>query len=134
MHTELTPTLTGRATADFAHEIAGSLKFFVDYMRKKPGTHGPRIRVTDSAGKQTKMDVGQAFGLSPRPNTVYASGNGSGNGSDDGNGDGNGNGNNGPGNNGPGNNNGNGNNGNGNNGGPVPPTTPSPTVVQTVTP
>ncbi|RPD55176.1 DUF300-domain-containing protein [Lentinus tigrinus ALCF2SS1-7] len=60
--------------ADFAHEIAGSIKFFVDYARGKPGTHGPRIGVTDETGKQTKMDFGQAFGLSPRTNTAYSSG------------------------------------------------------------
>ena len=72
MHFETILTLTGRPTADFAHEIAGSLKFFVDYMRKKPGTHGPRIPVTDSAGKQTKMDFGQAFGISPRPGSYAA--------------------------------------------------------------
>ncbi len=56
-------------TADFAHEIAGSIKFFIDYARGKPGTHGPRIPVTDEMGKQTKMDFGQAFGLHPRPDT-----------------------------------------------------------------
>ncbi|TFK87895.1 DUF300-domain-containing protein [Polyporus arcularius HHB13444] len=55
--------------SDFAHEIAGSIKFFIDYARGKPGTHGPRIPVTDEMGKATKMDFGQAFGLHPRPDT-----------------------------------------------------------------
>ncbi|KAL1940982.1 hypothetical protein VTO73DRAFT_7618 [Trametes versicolor] len=58
--------------SDFAHEIAGSLRFFVDYARGKPGTHGPRVDVTDSATGKThaKMDFGEAFGVAPRP-TVY---------------------------------------------------------------
>lgn len=64
--------LTPPCTADFAHEIAGSLRFFVDYARGKPGTHGPRVDVTDSATGKThaKMDFGEAFGVAPRP-TVY---------------------------------------------------------------
>ncbi|KAL7278336.1 hypothetical protein ACG7TL_008312 [Trametes sanguinea] len=54
---------------DFAIEILGSLKFFIDYARGKPGTHGPRVQVTDAeTGKTyTKMDFGEAFGVSPRP-------------------------------------------------------------------
>ncbi|KAI0773041.1 DUF300-domain-containing protein [Trametes elegans] len=55
--------------SDFAVEIAGSIKFFVDYARGKPGTHGPRVQVVDSeTGKShPKMDFGEAFGVSPRP-------------------------------------------------------------------
>ncbi|KAI0824333.1 DUF300-domain-containing protein [Trametes gibbosa] len=55
--------------SDFAHEIAGSLRFFIDYWRGKPGTHGSRVDVTDSAtGKtHTKMDFGEAFGVASRP-------------------------------------------------------------------
>ena len=56
-------------TADFAIEIAGSLKFFIDYARGKPGTHGPRVQITDSQTGKTypKMDFGEAFGVYPRP-------------------------------------------------------------------
>ena len=61
-------------TADFAHEIGGSLRFFVDYARGKPGTHGPRVAPVgagDPLGHapraRAKMDFGEAFGLSPRP-------------------------------------------------------------------
>ncbi|KAI0668072.1 DUF300-domain-containing protein [Trametes maxima] len=55
--------------SDFAHEIAGSIRFFIDYARGKPGTHGPRAQVTDTqTGKtHTKMDFGEAFGVLPRP-------------------------------------------------------------------
>ncbi|KAI0367134.1 DUF300-domain-containing protein [Pilatotrama ljubarskyi] len=55
--------------SDFAHEIAGSIRFFIDFFRGKPGTRGPRVEVTDSAtGKTyTKMDFGEAFGVAPRP-------------------------------------------------------------------
>ncbi|KAI0326498.1 DUF300-domain-containing protein [Cubamyces sp. BRFM 1775] len=54
--------------SDFAIEIAGSLKFFIDYARGRPGTHGPRVQITDSqTGKTyTKMDFGEAFGVYPR--------------------------------------------------------------------
>ncbi|KAL4248976.1 Organic solute transporter Ostalpha-domain-containing protein [Abortiporus biennis] len=49
---------------DFLIEIYGSLKFFVDYARGKPNTHGPRLTVTDMDGKvYTKMDFGEAFGV-----------------------------------------------------------------------
>ncbi|KAI0704728.1 organic solute transporter Ostalpha-domain-containing protein [Earliella scabrosa] len=53
--------------SDFAREIAGSFRFFIDYWRGKPGTSGPRIPVIDAEGRETKMDFGQAFGLTPRP-------------------------------------------------------------------
>ncbi|KAH9850854.1 DUF300-domain-containing protein [Lenzites betulinus] len=55
--------------SDFAHEIAGSIRFFIDYWRGKPGTHGPRVDVTDSVTGKThaKMDFGEAFGVAPRP-------------------------------------------------------------------
>ena len=50
--------------ADFAHEIWGSLKFFIDYMRRKPGTHGARVVVTDANGRAiTKKTYGEAFGF-----------------------------------------------------------------------
>ncbi|KAI0750457.1 organic solute transporter Ostalpha-domain-containing protein [Fomes fomentarius] len=53
--------------SDFAREIGGSVRFFIDYWRGKPGTHGPRVPVIDAEGKPQKMDFGQAFGLTPRP-------------------------------------------------------------------
>ena len=50
--------------ADFVEEIWGSLKFFIDYARGKPGTHTP---------KKDKSTFGQAFqveGYSDYPRTV----------------------------------------------------------------
>lgn len=65
--------------ADFAHEIAGSLRFFVDYARGKPGTHGPRVpsleaRNGQKPGTHMKMNFGEAFGLAPRPYARAATG------------------------------------------------------------
>ncbi|CAL1702876.1 unnamed protein product [Somion occarium] len=49
---------------DFAIEIYGSLKFFVDYFRGKPHAHGPRLTEIDNEGKTyTKMNFGEAFGV-----------------------------------------------------------------------
>ncbi|KAG7439476.1 DUF300-domain-containing protein [Guyanagaster necrorhizus] len=51
--------------ADFFHEIALSLRFFIDYFTGKPWAHGPR---------QDKTDFAQAFGLNgarPTPNMPY---------------------------------------------------------------
>ena len=72
------PTPSGQ-TADFAHEIGGSLRFFIDYARGKPGTHGPRVpsleaRNGQKAGTHTKMNFGEAFGLAPRPYARAATG------------------------------------------------------------
>ncbi|OBZ73347.1 hypothetical protein A0H81_06700 [Grifola frondosa] len=54
--------------SDFAIEIAGSLKFFVDYFRGKPYAHGPRVKVIDGEGKtHTRVDFGEAFGVAPHP-------------------------------------------------------------------
>ncbi|KAH9940132.1 organic solute transporter Ostalpha-domain-containing protein [Epithele typhae] len=54
--------------SDFAREIWGSIKFFGDYWRGKPGTHGPRVQLTNPDGSTyAKMDFGEAFGVSPRP-------------------------------------------------------------------
>ena len=53
--------------ADFAIEIWGSLKFFVNYARGKPDTRGSRLpTITEVNGKQRrKLDFGQAFGVYP---------------------------------------------------------------------
>lgn len=49
--------------SDFAQEIWGSMVFFVDYTKGKPSArgHGRRV-IVDSSGR-TKMDFGEAFGL-----------------------------------------------------------------------
>ncbi|KAK7679015.1 hypothetical protein QCA50_017959 [Cerrena zonata] len=50
--------------ADFAIEIAGSLKFFWDYFRGKPYARGPRETVIDNDGKEhAKMNYAEAFGF-----------------------------------------------------------------------
>jgi hypothetical protein len=48
--------------ADFAIEIFGSFKFFFDYARGKPNTHGPRIPVNTAQGPR-KMNFAEAFGV-----------------------------------------------------------------------
>jgi hypothetical protein len=45
---------------DFIVEILGSLKFFVDYARGKPGAHAPR---TQPGPDGRKVDFGEAFGV-----------------------------------------------------------------------
>ena len=45
--------------ADFFAEIYSSLKFFVDYMRGKPGTKSSDMKRMEGR----KMDFGEAFGL-----------------------------------------------------------------------
>ena len=50
--------------ADFAREMWGSIKFFVDYTRGKPGTHGARVTITDMNGNTVaKKTYGEAFGF-----------------------------------------------------------------------
>ena len=42
----------------------GSIKFFIDYIRGKPGTHGARVTVTDMNGNTVaKKTYGEAFGF-----------------------------------------------------------------------
>jgi hypothetical protein len=43
---------------DFAIEIFGSLKFFIDYARGKPHTHAPRVTPGPDG---RKVDFGEAF-------------------------------------------------------------------------
>ncbi|KAI1793720.1 organic solute transporter Ostalpha-domain-containing protein [Ganoderma leucocontextum] len=58
------PLLDSVNYSDFAHEIWGSLKFFVDYVRGKPGTHGARVTIMDANGNATvKKTYGEAFGF-----------------------------------------------------------------------
>ena len=60
-------------TADFAVEIVGSLKFFVDFVLRKPYTRGPRVTVTEFDGKtRTRMNLGEAFGVSMPQYRTYA--------------------------------------------------------------
>ena len=64
------------STVDFAVEIIGSLKYYVDALRGKPGTRETRselnLRKYDSwtgegvAGPGRKMDFGTAFGVYQR--------------------------------------------------------------------
>jgi len=52
-------------TGDFAIEIFGSLKFFVDYARGRPTAHGHGHRVpTTDNNDHSKMTFEQAFGVS----------------------------------------------------------------------
>ncbi|TBU25288.1 organic solute transporter Ostalpha-domain-containing protein [Dichomitus squalens] len=58
------PLLDSINYADFAREIWSSTKFFIDYMRGKPGTHGVRVTVTDADGRAVaKKTYGEAFGF-----------------------------------------------------------------------
>nr|VWP01546.1 Glucose transporter rco-3 [Ganoderma boninense] len=58
------PLLDSVNYGDFAREIWGSLKFFIDYVRGKPGTHGARVTVTDMNGNTVaKKTYGEAFGF-----------------------------------------------------------------------
>ena len=42
----------------------GSIKFFIDYTRGKPGTHGARVTITDMNGNTVaKKTYGEAFGF-----------------------------------------------------------------------
>jgi len=51
--------------SDFAVEIFGSLKFFVDYARGRPTAHGHGHRVpTTDSNDHPKMTFEQAFGVS----------------------------------------------------------------------
>ncbi|KAJ7596533.1 DUF300-domain-containing protein [Mycena floridula] len=51
--------------ADFAREIGGSLKFFVDYARGAPSAHGHGHRASrlNADGRQPKMNFAEAFGV-----------------------------------------------------------------------
>ncbi len=50
--------------ADFGREIWGSTKFFIDYVRGKPGTRGARVTITDMDGNTVaKKTYGEAFGF-----------------------------------------------------------------------
>ena len=54
-----------QSLADFAYEIVGSTKFFIDRMRGKTGANRPRVTVTDSQGKlRNRMNFEEAFGFS----------------------------------------------------------------------
>ncbi|EJF61950.1 organic solute transporter Ostalpha-domain-containing protein [Dichomitus squalens] len=58
------PLLDSINYADFAREIWSSTKFFIDFIRGKPGTHGVRITVTNADGRAvTKKTYGEAFGF-----------------------------------------------------------------------
>ncbi|KAI6141602.1 DUF300-domain-containing protein [Pisolithus tinctorius] len=69
---------------DFAVEIVGSLKFFVDYIRGKPSTHSGRRADAEFVNNHNKrMDFGQAFGVEgstyprqPRKSTAGGGGDG----------------------------------------------------------
>ncbi|KIM43917.1 hypothetical protein M413DRAFT_442985 [Hebeloma cylindrosporum] len=50
--------------SDFAIEIVGSLKFFVDYARGRPNAHGHGHRVPTDITDQPKKSFGEAFGVS----------------------------------------------------------------------
>ncbi|EPS95737.1 hypothetical protein FOMPIDRAFT_1025649 [Fomitopsis schrenkii] len=67
------PLLDSINYADFLVEIVGSLKFFVDYVRRKPYTRGPRVTITEFDGKtRTRMNLDEAFGVSMPQYRTYA--------------------------------------------------------------
>ncbi|OSX62559.1 hypothetical protein POSPLADRAFT_1065820 [Postia placenta MAD-698-R-SB12] len=50
--------------SDFAVEIGGSLKFFVDFALHRPQTRGPRVTIVDNDGKpRQRANLGEAFGV-----------------------------------------------------------------------
>ncbi|KAF9493015.1 DUF300-domain-containing protein [Pleurotus eryngii] len=51
-------------STDFAAEISGSCRFFVEYLRGKPHTRGHGHRALNASGRP-KMDFGEAFGVRP---------------------------------------------------------------------
>lgn len=61
---QVTSLIMLRNIADFAIEMWSSLKFFIDYLRGKPGTHTPK-------GKKT--DFVQAFGTTGKNNIADSS-------------------------------------------------------------
>jgi hypothetical protein len=59
------PILDSINYADFASEIAGSLRFFFNYARGKPSAHGYEHRTeNDVTGPRNKANFGQAFAVS----------------------------------------------------------------------
>ncbi|OCH86292.1 DUF300-domain-containing protein [Obba rivulosa] len=58
------PLLDSINYSDFAVEIAGSVKFFIDYFKGKPYTHGPRVKEVGADGKERpRPNFGEAFGV-----------------------------------------------------------------------
>lgn len=51
-------------------EIFGSVRFFFDYARGKPSTHGPGRRKSIVQDGKPKMNFGDAFGVSANYNTL----------------------------------------------------------------
>ncbi|GBE85962.1 predicted protein [Sparassis crispa] len=49
--------------SDFAHEIAGSFRFFLAYFRKEPYTQSRAIETGADGKPHAKMDFGEAFGV-----------------------------------------------------------------------
>ncbi|KDQ26226.1 hypothetical protein PLEOSDRAFT_1067086 [Pleurotus ostreatus PC15] len=56
--------------SDFAAEISGSFRFFIEYLRGKPHTRGHGHRALNASGRP-KMDFGEAFGVRPGVYPVY---------------------------------------------------------------
>ncbi|KAF8993912.1 DUF300-domain-containing protein [Cyathus striatus] len=52
---------------DFFLEIGTSIRFFIDYAKGKPSAHGHGHRVQNTIQGHTKMDFGEAFGVSAAP-------------------------------------------------------------------
>lgn len=57
------PLLDSINYKDFAIEILGSLKFFVDYVRGKPSTRSAPRAEGEFVNVEERMDFGQAFGM-----------------------------------------------------------------------
>ncbi|PPQ85983.1 hypothetical protein CVT25_001682 [Psilocybe cyanescens] len=59
--------------ADFAMEIFSSFRFFGNHIRRKPHTHDHMHQIPTYMGQPTKMDFGQAFGVSSSTNLTSPS-------------------------------------------------------------
>ncbi|KAF8151369.1 DUF300-domain-containing protein [Crassisporium funariophilum] len=65
-------SLNDHATVDFALEIGSSFRFFFDYVLGKPAAHGHGHRVPTNLAGHTKMDFGEAFGVSSARHQVLS--------------------------------------------------------------
>ncbi|KAI5121000.1 hypothetical protein M0805_000461 [Coniferiporia weirii] len=70
------PLLDSINYSDFAREIMSSIRFFIDYLRGKPGTHTPKSREIGAGGKRT-TNFAQTFGAQESSSSVQGMSSGS---------------------------------------------------------
>jgi hypothetical protein len=58
--------------ADFALEIWGTVKFYIDYAQNKPGTRAVGAHLASASGPKRKADFGEAFGVYDSSDIDYA--------------------------------------------------------------